>query len=123
MSPEYIHYLFAVWRASCGGVDYFGSFAEIRGTHDRRRDDGELFHSLAAEIIEAMHCAAGDAQRLPGTNLDGPAVDRPGKDALDTVKDLLVGIVLVGGLDSRSVLDSLVRCSLERIGPTSVLVT
>jgi hypothetical protein len=42
------------------------------------------------------HGASGDAQRLPGTNLDGRAVNRPGKDALDTVEDILVGVVLVG---------------------------
>jgi len=47
-------------------------------------------------FIEAVHSASGDAQRLPRTNLDGPAVNRPGKDALDAVEDLLVGVVLVG---------------------------
>ena len=31
-----------------------------------------------------------------GTYLVGRAVNRPGKDALDTVEDLLVGVVLVG---------------------------
>src|SRR5437867_13126801 len=76
---------------------YFGGLAEVRGPHDRSRYDGELFHILVAKIVEAEHRASGDAQRLPGTNLDGRAVNRPGKDALDTVEDLLVCIVLVGG--------------------------
>ena len=55
-----------------------------------------MFHILAAEVVEAVHRASGDAQGLPGTNLDGRAVDRPGEDAFDAVEDLLVGIVLVG---------------------------
>jgi len=42
-----------------------------------------------------VHRASGDAQRLPGTNLDGCAVNRPGKDSLDAVEDLFVGVVLV----------------------------
>jgi len=50
-----------------------------------------LFHILLAKITEAVHGASGDAQGLTGTNLDGRAVNRPGKDALDTVEDLLVG--------------------------------
>ena len=75
---------------------YFGGLAEVRGPHDRRRYDGELFHILVAEIIEAVHRASGDAQRLPGTNLDGRAVNRPGKDAVDAIEDFLAGIVLMG---------------------------
>jgi len=63
--------------------DDFGRFTEVRGTHDRRGDDAELFRLLAAEVIEAVRRAAGDAQRLAGTHLDGCAVHRPGQDALD----------------------------------------
>jgi hypothetical protein len=96
MTSEDVHHLRAVGRAADGGTDYFGSFAEVRGAHDRRGYDGKLFHILAAKVIEAVHRASGDAQRLPGTNLDGRAVNRPGKNALDTVEDLLVGVVLVG---------------------------
>src|SRR6266567_2449870 len=97
MTAEEINHFRAIGRAATGGGDYFGGFSEVRGAHYRRGYDGELFHILVAEIIKAVHRATGDAQRLPGTNLDGRAVDRPGKDALDTVEDLLVGIVLVGG--------------------------
>src|SRR5438128_7954759 len=64
--------------------------------HDRRRYDGELFHILVAKIVEAGHRASGDAQRLPGTNRDGRAVNRPGKDAVDAIEDFLAGIVLMG---------------------------
>src|SRR5215472_1443545 len=95
MSPKYIHHLLAVWRTSSGGADYFRGFAEVRGPHDRRRNDGELFHVLAAEIVEAVYRAARDTKRLPGTNLDGCAVNRPCKDALDTIDNLLVSVVLV----------------------------
>src|SRR5512139_3050000 len=96
MTPEDVHHLRAVGRAAAGGTDYFGSFAEVRGAHYRRGYDGELFHILAAEVVEAVYRTSGNAQRLPGTNLDGRAVDRPGQDALDAVEDLLVGVVLVG---------------------------
>lgn len=41
-----------------------------------------------------MHRAPRDAQRLSGTNLDGSAVNRPGKDALDTLEDFLVSLAL-----------------------------
>src|SRR6516165_10482673 len=90
MTPEDVHHLRAVGRAAVGG------FAEVRGAHYRRAYDGELSHIRAAEVIKAVYRASGDAQRLAGTNLDGRAVHRPGKDALDTVEDLLVGVVLVG---------------------------
>jgi hypothetical protein len=96
MAPENVHHLRAVGWAASGGTNDFGRFAEVRGAHYRRGYDGELFHILVAEVIETVNRASGDAQRLPGTNLDGRAVNRPGKDALDTVEDLLVGVVLVG---------------------------
>jgi len=96
MTAEDINHFRAIGRAAAGGVYYFGSFSEVRGAHYRRGYDGELLRILVAEIIEAVHRASGDAQRLPGTNLDGRAVNRPGKDALNTVEYLLVGIVLVG---------------------------
>src|SRR5512143_1554589 len=96
MPPEDIHHLRTVGRAAPGGTDYFGSFAEVRGAHYRRGYDSELFHILAAEVVETVYRASGDAQRLSGTNFDGRAVHRPGEDALDTVEDLLVGVVLVG---------------------------
>ena len=96
MTAEDINHFRAIGRAAAGGCDYFGGFSEVCGAHYRGRYDGELFHILVAEIIEAVHRASGDAQRLPGTNLDGRAVNRPGKDALNTVEYLLAGIVLVG---------------------------
>src|SRR5215472_15967177 len=96
MTAEDLRHLRPVGRAAGGLVDYFGGFSEVRRAHDRRGYDGQLLDVLAAEVIEAMHRASRDAQRLPGTNLDGRAVHRPSKDALDTVKHLLVGVVLVG---------------------------
>jgi len=96
MTAEDVHHFRAIRSAAGGGGDYFGGFSEVRGAHDRRGYDGELSHIFVAEIIEAVHRASGNAQRLPGTNLDGSAVNRPGKDALDTVEDLLEGIILVG---------------------------
>jgi hypothetical protein len=82
MTPEDVRHLRTVGRAAGGGTDYFGSFAEVRRTHDRRSYDRQLCHILAAEVIEAVHRASGDAQRLPGTNLNGGAVNRPGKAPL-----------------------------------------
>ena len=96
MTPEDVHHLRAVGRAAASGTDYFGRLAEVRGAHDRRGYDRELFHILAAEVVEAMYCPSGDAEGLPGTNLDRRAVNRPGEDASDTVNDLLVGVVRVG---------------------------
>ena len=96
MTAEDLHHFRSVRWAASGGIDCLSRFLEVCGAHYRRGYDGELFHILIAEIIEAMYRAARDAQGLPGTNLDGLAVDRPGKDALDTVEDLLVGVVLVG---------------------------
>jgi hypothetical protein len=81
MTPEDFHHFRAVGRAF-GSADYFGSLAEVRGAHDRGGYDGELFHILAAEVIKAVHRSSWDAQRLPGTNLDWRAVNRPGKDAV-----------------------------------------
>ena len=78
MTAEDVHHFRAIGQCTCGGVDYFGGFSEISGAHVRRGYDGELLHILGAEIVEAVHRASGDAQRLPGTNLDGRAVNRPG---------------------------------------------
>jgi hypothetical protein len=96
MTPEDFHHFRTVGRPVGGGTDYFGSFTEVRGAHYRRGYDGELFRIIAAEVIEAVHRPSGDAQRLPGANLDGRSVNRPGKYALDAIEDLLVSIVLVG---------------------------
>src|SRR5271167_2842407 len=96
MTAEDVHHFCAIGRPAGGGGEYFSGFSEVRGAHYRRAYNGELYHILFPEIIEAVHRASGDAQRLPGTNLDGRAINCPGKDALDTVENLLVGIVLVG---------------------------
>ena len=96
MTAEDAHHSRPIGRAAGCYCNYFGGFSEVCGAHYRRGYDGELFHILVAEIIEAVHRASGDAQRLPGTNLDGRAVNRPGKDALDAVEHLLVGVVFVG---------------------------
>jgi len=89
MTPEDLHHLRAIGRAA-------GGLAEIRGAHNHRAYDGEMFYILTAEVVAAVRRAPGDAQRLPGTNLDGRAVNPPGKNALDAIEDLLVGVVLVG---------------------------
>lgn len=94
VAPHDVHHLRAVGRT--GRVDHFGGFAEVCRPHYSRGYDDELFDILAAEVIEAMHSASGDAQRLPRTNLYGNAVNCPGKDPLNTVEDLLVSVVLVG---------------------------
>jgi len=96
MTLEDLRHLCAVGRTTTGGTDHFSGFAEVRGSHDRRGYEDELFHILVAKVIEAMHRTSRDAQRLPGTNLDGRAFNCPGKNSLDTVKNLLVGVVLVG---------------------------
>src|SRR6266849_10114344 len=91
MTAEDVHHFRAIRRTASGGADYFGGLAEVRRPHDRRGYDGELFHILVAEIVEAVHRASGDTQRLPGTNLDGRAVNRPRKNSIDTIKDFFVG--------------------------------
>jgi hypothetical protein len=61
MAPEDVHHLRAVGRAAASGIDYFGRLAEVRGAHYRRGYDGELLHILAAEVVEAMYRASGNA--------------------------------------------------------------
>ena len=95
MSPKHIHHLLAVRWTSCGGADYFCSFSEIRWSHDRWRYNGELFDILVTEIIEAVHRTSRDTQGLPRTNLDWRVINRPGQHTLDTIKNLLVGVILV----------------------------
>jgi hypothetical protein len=70
MTAEDVHHLRTVGRAAGGGNDHFSSFAEICRAHYRWGYEGELFHILAAEVIEAVHCASGYAQRLPGSVRD-----------------------------------------------------
>jgi hypothetical protein len=97
MTPEDVHHLRTIGRAASGTADHFSSFAKVRRAHYCRAYDGELFHILIAEVVEAVNRASGDAHCLSRTNLDGYAVNRPRKDALDTIENLLVGVVLVGG--------------------------
>jgi len=96
MTPEDIYHLHRVGRAALGSTDYFGSFTEVRGAHYRWGYDDKLFYILATEIIETVNRTSGDTQRLTWTHLDRRAVNRPGKDTLDTIEDLLVGVILVG---------------------------
>jgi len=63
MTAEDVHHLRTVVRAAAGGGDHFSSFAEICRAHSRWGYEGELFHILAAEVIEAVHCASRYAQR------------------------------------------------------------
>jgi hypothetical protein len=72
---------------------------EERGAHYRRGYDGELFRIIAAEVIEAVHHTSGDAQCLPGANLDGRSVNGPGKDALQAqcTKCHVLGLIANSG--------------------------
>jgi hypothetical protein len=73
MTPEDIHHLCAVGGIA-GCTDYFGSFAEVCGAHYRRGYDGQLFHILAAEVIEAVHGASGMHNACPGpTSMGAPS--------------------------------------------------
>jgi hypothetical protein len=60
MTAEDVHHFRAIGRAAGGGGDYFGGFSEVRGTHERRGDHGELFRILVAEVIEAVQEVYGD---------------------------------------------------------------
>ncbi len=48
MTPEDVHHLRAVGRATASGIDYFGRLAEVRAA------PLSLFHILAAKVVEAM---------------------------------------------------------------------
>ena len=72
------------------------SVARVRGSHDRRRYDGELFHILAAQIVEAVNRTARNTKSLAGTNLDGPPLNGPREDSFDTVENFFLSIVFVG---------------------------
>ena len=64
---------------------------------DRRRgDDAEDLRLLGPEIVEPVHRAARNAQRLSGPDLDRVAVHRPRQHAGDAVDRLLVVVVAVG---------------------------
>ena len=79
MAAEDLGHLRAVRRTASCSRDYFGGFPKVRWAHDRRGYDRELFRILVAKIIEAVQCTSGDAQRLPGSYLDGRAVNRPSR--------------------------------------------
>jgi hypothetical protein len=96
MTAEDLRHFLAIGRVAGGSVNDFGGLAEVRGSHDRRGYDGELFHILVAEIVEAVHRTSGDAQGLSGTDLDGRAIDGPSKDAPESIENFLVGIIIVG---------------------------
>jgi hypothetical protein len=70
MTSEHVRHLGAVGRAASCGTDDFGSFAEVRWTHYRRGYDAELFRIRAARVVEPMHRATRNTQRLSGANID-----------------------------------------------------
>lgn len=69
MTPEDFRHVRTVGLAPGSSIDYFGSFAEVRGAHYRGAYDGELFHILAAEVIKAVHRTLG--------GYTAPAPDQP----------------------------------------------
>src|ERR1019366_539822 len=54
------------------------------------------FTSSLPRLSKRCTAPRGMHSAWPGPTSDGRAINRPGKDALDTVKGLLVGVVLVG---------------------------
>jgi len=95
MTPEDIIHVRAIRRAAAGGAEHFSGFTEVRGPHYRGAYHGELFRVYVPQVIEAVHRALGDAQSLPGANLDRSAINSPRKYTLDTVENLFVGVITV----------------------------
>jgi hypothetical protein len=97
MTPENVHHLRSVGWTAASSRNYCSSFTEVLWPHNCWRYKDQLFHILASEVIEAVHRATGNAQRLPGADLNGGSVNRPSQDAFNPVKGLLIGFVLWAG--------------------------
>lgn len=95
MPPKDVHHLRPVRGATGGRPDDLGRFTEVCRPHDGRSYEGELFRIPGPIIVEAVHRPSLDTECLPGANLDWVSVYRPGENTLNSVEDLLVGIVLV----------------------------
>src|SRR5579864_2022706 len=71
MTAEDVHHLRTVGRAAGGGNDHFSSFAEICRAHYRWGYEGDLFHILAAEVIERCTAPRGMHSACPGPTAIG----------------------------------------------------
>src|SRR5437660_399061 len=90
-----------VRRAAGRSVEHRGDLSEVVSAEDPGRDDRECSCVDLAPVVEAMDCAAGDAERLAGGELRRRALDCPGEDSLELVDRLLVFVVTVCGRDLR----------------------
>ena len=82
-------------------VQDHGHLAEVRRAEDAGRDDRQRSRVGVERVRELVHGAARDHEHVAGPDLDLPAVDRPGEDALQAVDRLLVAVVAVGGREIR----------------------
>src|SRR3954454_314833 len=86
-----------VRRAVGGGGEDPAEFAEVGGADPTGRPDPQDPRVDAAVVLEAEDLPARHADRLAGPDLDGLAVDRPGRAALEPVDRLVKAVVAVHG--------------------------
>src|SRR6478736_9386677 len=91
-----------VGRPTGRGVEDGRSVAEVAGAEDAGGDDRERPGVVLAEVVEPVHRAARDAERLARGDVDRRALDRPGQDASEPVDRLLVAVVAVCGRHLRA---------------------
>jgi hypothetical protein len=84
-----------VRRASGGGTQEGGDFAEVGWAKDARGDDEENLGSGGVEVVETVDRAARDNDDLTGAELSDLAFDCECEYALEAVCGFFVGVVAV----------------------------
>jgi hypothetical protein len=82
------------WTAGGRGDD-LGDLAEVVGPEDAGRHDRERGGVDVADVVEAVHGAARNAERVAGADVGRRAFDGPRQDTGEAVDRLLVAVVAV----------------------------
>lgn len=90
VAPHDLRHPRSIRRASARRVDDLGRLTEERRTDRGWRYQTERFRVLLAGVVEPVHGAARDTERLPRSDVDGHPVDGPGQDGGDAVDRLFV---------------------------------
>src|SRR6185437_4188347 len=96
MTAHDLGHLGSVRWAPGGRIDDRGGLTEKVRSDGGRRDHAERLGLPISVVLEPVHGTARDAERLAGSDLDGPSVHGPRQRAFDAVDGLFVMIVAMG---------------------------
>src|SRR3954452_23678209 len=73
------------------------NLVEVFGAEQSGGDDAKYLRVNVAVVVEVVHRSTADAQRVAWSHVNGCAVNRPGRNALEAVHRLFEAIMTVRG--------------------------